>query len=76
LVVHTTAVANVHEIEDLHVLLDLDVLLMDAPLGNYLVEKRGSVRLLWRLSEGEPADVALEPAEAWALPPLPVKVAG
>ena len=44
-------------------------LLEDAPLGQYLVERRGVWLLLWRLSEGEPPDGALEPATDWALVP-------
>jgi hypothetical protein len=48
---------------------DPDGLLADAPLGDYLLEQRDHIRLLWRLTEGEPPDGALEPAEAWALPP-------
>ena len=45
-------------------------LLEDAPLGQYLVERRGVWLLLWRLSEGEPPDGALEPAADWALVPV------
>jgi hypothetical protein len=44
-------------------------LLEDAPLGHYLVERRGPRRILWRLTEGEPPDGALEPADDWALVP-------
>jgi hypothetical protein len=44
-------------------------LLEDAPLGQYLVERRGVWLLLWRQSEGEPPDGALEPAADWALVP-------
>ena len=44
-------------------------LLEDAPLGQYLVERRGIWLLLWRLSDGEPPDGALEPAADWALVP-------
>ena len=44
-------------------------LLEDAPTGQYLVERRGIWLLLWRLSEGEPPDGALEPAADWALVP-------
>jgi hypothetical protein len=40
-----------------------------APLGQYLVERRGVWLLLWRLSDGEPPDGALEPAANWALVP-------
>jgi hypothetical protein len=43
------------------------VLLADAPIGEYLIEQVGDQRRLWRLSEGEPPDGALEPAEAWRL---------
>jgi hypothetical protein len=34
------------------------------PLGAFLVEHRGTLRVLWRISEGEPHDGALEPASA------------
>ena len=44
-------------------------LLENAPLGQYLVERRGVWLLLWRLSESEPPDGALEPAADWALVP-------
>jgi hypothetical protein len=43
------------------------VLLVDAPLGEYLIEQVGNQRRLWRISEGEPPDGALEPADAWRL---------
>jgi hypothetical protein len=42
-------------------------LLDDVPIGQYLVEHRGLWRILWRISEGEPPDGALEPADDWAL---------
>jgi hypothetical protein len=42
-------------------------LLADAPLGDYLIEYRGQLRIVWRISEGEPPDGALEPADAWRL---------
>ena len=45
-------------------------LLENAPLGQYLVERRSIWLLLWRLSEGEPPDGALEPAADWALVPV------
>jgi hypothetical protein len=48
---------------------DLLELLEDVPLGYYLVERNGLRLVLWRLSEGEPPDGALEPAEDWALAP-------
>lgn len=52
---------------------ELLLLLLDAPEGEYLLEARGELRLLLRISEGEPGDAALEPAEAWAfkLEPVP-----
>jgi hypothetical protein len=40
-------------------------LLDEAPIGQYLVEWHGVWRILWRLSEGEPQDGALEPVEGW-----------
>ena len=40
-------------------------LLEDAPSGQYLLEFTDGWLLLWRLSEGEPADEALEPATGW-----------
>jgi hypothetical protein len=43
------------------------VFLADAPIGEYLIEQVGNQRRLWRISEGEPPDGALEPAEAWRL---------
>jgi hypothetical protein len=48
---------------------DLLVLLCNVPLGEYLVEQDDSrrMRVLWRLSPGEPPDGALDPAPAWAL---------
>jgi hypothetical protein len=49
---------------------DLDDLLADAPLGDYLFEHRGRVRFLWRITDGEPPDGALEPVEAWAMQPV------
>jgi hypothetical protein len=48
---------------------DLEPLLADAPSGDYLLEQRGCVRLLWRITEGEPPDGALEPAPCWSLAP-------
>jgi hypothetical protein len=45
---------------------ELLLLLLEAPEGEYLIEERGELRLLLRISEGEPSDTALEPAEAWA----------
>ena len=39
----------------------------DAPTGEYVIERRGIWRILWRLSEGEPPDGALEPATGWTL---------
>jgi hypothetical protein len=44
-------------------------LLKDVLLGQYLVERRGCWLLLWRLTDGETPDGALEPAEDWALEP-------
>jgi hypothetical protein len=44
-------------------------LLKDAPIGQYLVERRGIWFLLWRLTDGEPPDGSDEPAEGWALLP-------
>lgn len=38
-------------------------LLGDVPVGQYLLEYAGDWLLLWRLSEGEPADDAFVPAE-------------
>jgi hypothetical protein len=48
---------------------DLLELLEDAPLGQYLLERIGLRFILWRLSDGEPPDGALEPAEDWVLSP-------
>jgi hypothetical protein len=48
---------------------DVFELLEDAPLGQYLAERRGIWLILWRLSEGEPPDGAIEPADDWALAP-------
>jgi hypothetical protein len=42
-------------------------LLVDVPLGDYLLEQADGWLILWRLSEGEPSDDALEPAADWAL---------
>jgi hypothetical protein len=46
---------------------DLLALLENVPLGQYLVERRDQQLLLWRLSDGEPPDGALEPADAWRM---------
>jgi hypothetical protein len=46
---------------------DVVVLLEGVPCGDYLLECRDGWRILWRLTDGEPPDGALEPAEAWAL---------
>jgi hypothetical protein len=47
---------------------DLAAELLDgAPLGQYLFERRGRWILVWRISEGEPPDGALEHAEDWKL---------
>jgi hypothetical protein len=40
-----------------------------APIGTYLLELRGHTLIVWRLSEGEPPDGALESAVGWALDP-------
>jgi hypothetical protein len=48
---------------------DVSELLDDAPLGQHLVERRGIWLLLWRLSDGEPPDGALEPTTDWELVP-------
>ena len=48
---------------------ELLLLLTDVPSGEYLTELRGGVRVLWRISEGAPADEALEPAPAWMMLP-------
>lgn len=45
-------------------------LLIDAPEGEYLAELREGVHVLWRISEGEPQDGAMDPALAWALKEL------
>jgi hypothetical protein len=37
------------------------------PLGEYLLTQEPGQQLLWRISEGEPPDGALEPAEGWTL---------
>jgi hypothetical protein len=42
-------------------------LLEDVPLGEYFLEQRGRWQILWRLTDGEPPDGALEPATDWAL---------
>jgi hypothetical protein len=42
-------------------------LLENEPMGQYLLEQTGFRRVLWQLSEGEPPDGALEPAEHWTL---------
>jgi hypothetical protein len=42
-------------------------LLATAPLGEYLLTRKSGQQLLWRISEGEPPDGALEPAESWTL---------
>jgi hypothetical protein len=42
-------------------------LLEGVPIGQYLVELSGNWLVLWRLTDGEPPDGALEPAEDWAL---------
>jgi hypothetical protein len=44
-------------------------LLDGVPLGQYLTERIGARLLLWRLTEGEPPDGALEPAVGWTLVP-------
>jgi hypothetical protein len=41
---------------------DLANLLHDTPFGQYLLEVREGLRLLWRISDGEPDDAAIEPA--------------
>ena len=46
---------------------DTAVLLADMSPGEYLLEQRGRWRILWRLTEGEPPDGALEPAADWVL---------
>ena len=45
----------------------LDLLTDDLPCGQFLVEDQGEVRMLWRISEGEPVDSALDPARGWWL---------
>jgi hypothetical protein len=52
---------------------DDPALLGDVPVGQYLLELVGERLILWRLSEGEPADGALDPAACW--PWLAVEVA-
>jgi hypothetical protein len=42
-------------------------LLLGEPMGEYLLELRPGWRIVWRISEGEPPDGALEPAETWRL---------
>jgi hypothetical protein len=37
----------------------------DVPLGCYLLERAGPVVLLWRISEGEPAEDALDPSQLY-----------
>jgi hypothetical protein len=44
-------------------------LLEDVPIGQYLVERCGIQFVLWRLTDGEPPDGALEPADDWRLVP-------
>ena len=53
----------------------LEALLLCVPVGVYLVEQRGSDKIVWRISEGEPEDEALAPAASWpwALAPAPLK---
>ena len=47
----------------------LILLMDDDPVGTYLLEERSDgQRFLWRISEGEPADEALEPALLWPGP--------
>ena len=46
---------------------DTAALLADVSPGEYLLEHRGRWLLLWRLTEGEPPDGALEPALDWVL---------
>jgi hypothetical protein len=41
------------------------------PTGTYLLEECDGRRILWRLSEGEPEDIALAPAVLWPLLLLP-----
>ena len=41
------------------------VLLWGAPEANNLLEQVGGWCVLWRVSEGEPPDGAIEPAKAW-----------
>jgi hypothetical protein len=48
---------------------DLVELLEGAPTGEYVVTQIGLLRILWRLSDGGPADDALDPAD---LIPAPV----
>jgi hypothetical protein len=46
---------------------DLVELLEGVPIGEYLVQQDDTRRILWRLTDGEPPDGALEPAEDWAI---------
>ena len=46
---------------------DLVELLEGVPIGEYLVQQDDTRRILWRLTDGEPPDGALEPAEDWAM---------
>jgi hypothetical protein len=40
----------------------LILLTEDDPTGTYLLEENDGLRILWRVSEGEPEDGALVPA--------------
>jgi hypothetical protein len=51
---------------------DSTELLRDAPLGEYLLELREGPRLLWRLSDGEPGEDALDPSVLMMLEPEPI----
>jgi hypothetical protein len=37
------------------------------PSGTYLVEEVDGLRILWRMTEGEPEDAALAPATLWPM---------
>ena len=48
-------------------LMALILLAEDDPTGTYLLEESDGLRILWRLSEGEPEDEALAPVALWPL---------
>jgi hypothetical protein len=44
-----------------------DLLLPSDPSGDYLISEADDIRLLLRISEGEPEDGAMDPAPFWWL---------